>query len=125
MNRGIFTRFKVAKCRAEFKVGRVFDVEQDAENGLRGTRVVDDLLCEKDAVQAIVGDDRPSGLIVLHPFEQEDEAVNWSEREGGFALFSLWIFSGEINPTHCNWANSSLSKLHNSSTCRPVTPALK
>lgn len=68
---------QIAERAAQRQIG-VLAVEQQTENGLRGARVVDHLLREEDAVQAAVLHDRTGRLVVLHPLEQEDEAMDRS-----------------------------------------------
>lgn len=69
---------KVGQRGAQLQIG-MFAVEQQTENCLRGASVVDDLFGKEYIVETIVGDHRSGWLIVLHPFEEEYQAVDWSE----------------------------------------------
>lgn len=64
--------FKVAESRSQFHVCLVLDVEQDAEDGLGGACIVDDLFSEENIVQAIISDHGTGWFVVLHPFKEED-----------------------------------------------------
>lgn len=70
---------QIGERAAQLQIG-VLAVQQQTEDGLRGARIVDHLLGEEDAVQPAVLHNRTGRLVVLHPLEQEDQAVDGPAR---------------------------------------------
>lgn len=60
---------------------RMFAIQQQTENGLRGTSIIDHLLGEKDIVQSAVVNNRTGRFVILHPLEQKDEAMDRSGQD--------------------------------------------
>lgn len=65
---------QIGQRAAQLQIG-MLAVQQQTEDCLCGARIVDHLLGEEDVVQAAVLDDGTGRLVVLHPLEEEDEAV--------------------------------------------------
>lgn len=55
----------------------MFAVQEQTENRLGGTSIIDDLFGEEYFLQTIVFDNGSSWLIVLNPFKEKYQSMNW------------------------------------------------
>lgn len=77
---GLAELTEVGQRRAQLEIG-MLAVQQQTENGLSGASIIDDLFGEEYRLEAIVLDHGSSWFVVLHPFEEENQSMDWSERE--------------------------------------------